>query len=234
MTALDLDAKERIARRVAVLLEDGDIVNLGIGIPTMVANFIPPTVNVHFHTENGMLDFGPSPSADQVDVNLVNAGKLPISEVPGCSYFDSAQSFAMIRGGHVSVAVLGTLQVDAFGRIANWAVPGQALLGVGGAMDLLNGARKVIAAMTHTTSKGEAKILTQCTLPLTGERSVDYVVTELAVFAVRNRQLILEEIAPGTTFEQVRQKTRAPFTYQDSSTISKLGRVNGEVRQWQG
>jgi len=211
MAAQTSGAKERIARRIAAMLEDGDIVNLGIGIPTLVADMVPPGVRVHFHTENGMLDLGPAPAPDQIDPNLVNAGKLPVTELPGSAYFNSADSFAMVRGGHVTVAVLGALQVDRHGRIANWAVPGQAVLGVGGAMDLLVGAKKVIVAMTHTTGKGEPKIVNECSYPLTGLRSVDYVVTELAVFAVRNGQLVLEEVAPGTTVDEIRQKTEAPF-----------------------
>jgi len=199
-----------IAARVAAHLRDGDVVNLGIGIPTLVADFIEQRP-VTLHTENGMLGVGPTPEGDAVDVNLVNAGKLPVSETPGAAYFSSSESFAMIRGGHVDVAVLGTLQVDARGRVANWAVPGKPILGVGGAMDLLVGARRVIVATTHLTKAGEPKIVAECSLPLTAERAVDLIVTERATFAVRDGGLVLVELAEGTAREWVAEHTGAAY-----------------------
>jgi 3-oxoacid CoA-transferase B subunit len=199
-----------IAARVAGHLRDGDVINLGIGIPTLVADHLEARP-VTLHTENGMLGVGPTPGGDAVDVNLVNAGKLPVSETPGAAYFSSSESFAMIRGGHVGVAVLGALQVDARGRVANWAVPGKPILGVGGAMDLLVGARHVIVATTHVTKHGEPKIVEECTLPLTAERAVDLIVTEHATFAVRDGGLVLIEVADGTPREWVRQHTAAAY-----------------------
>ena len=205
-----MSVSRAIAARVAAHLRDGDVVNLGIGIPTLVADFIEDRP-VTLHTENGMLGVGPTPEGDAVDVNLVNAGKLPVSETPGAAYFSSSESFAMIRGGHVDVAVLGTLQVDARGRVANWAVPGKPILGVGGAMDLLVGAKRVIVATTHTTKAGEPKIVQECSLPLTAERAVDLIVTEHATFAVRDGGLVLVEVADGTTREWVAEHTGAAY-----------------------
>jgi 3-oxoacid CoA-transferase B subunit len=199
-----------IAARVARQLDDGEVINLGIGIPTVVADHLEGR-DVVLHTENGMLGVGPTPAAGAVDVNLVNAGKLPVSETPGAAYFSSSDSFAMIRGGHVGVAVLGVLQVDARGRVANWAVPGRPILGVGGAMDLLVGARRVIAATTHLTKSGEPKIVSECTLPLTAERPVDVIVTEHATFRVEPDALVLVEAAPGTDERWIREHTGAPF-----------------------
>jgi 3-oxoacid CoA-transferase B subunit len=199
-----------IARRVAGHLRDGEVVNLGIGIPTLVADAIEARPLV-LHTENGMLGVGPTPEAGAVDVNLVNAGKLPVSQTPGAAYFSSSDSFAMIRGGHVDVAVLGALQVDARGRVANWAVPGRPILGVGGAMDLLVGARRVIVATTHTTRDGRPKIVAECSLPLTAERAVDLIVTEHATFAAGEDGLVLIEVAPGSSREWVADHTGAPY-----------------------
>jgi len=201
---------EAIAARVAGHLRDGEVVNLGIGIPTLVADLIEGRPLV-LHTENGMLGVGPTPSGDAVDVNLVNAGKLPVSETPGAAYFSSSESFAMIRGGHVGVAVLGALQVDGRGRVANWAAPGRPILGVGGAMDLLVGARRVIVATTHETKGGEPKIVASCTLPLTAERPVDLIVTEHATFEVRDGGLVLVEVAPGSSPEWVAGHTGAAY-----------------------
>ena len=201
---------ETIARRVAVHLRDGEVVNLGIGIPTLVADAIEARPLV-LHTENGMLGVGPTPATDAIDVNLVNAGKLPVSALPGAAYFSSSESFAMIRGGHVDVAVLGALQVDARGRVANWAVPGRPILGVGGAMDLLVGAQRVIVATTHVTKAGDPKVVERCTLPLTAERAVDLIVTEHATFAVRDTGLALIELAPGSSADWVREHTGAPY-----------------------
>jgi 3-oxoacid CoA-transferase B subunit len=206
------DAKHRIAARAAKELRDGDVVNLGIGIPTLVADHIPAGIDVFIHTENGLLGVGPSPGLGDEDPDLVNAGKLPVTQEPGSSFFASDASFAMIRGGHVDVAILGALQVDQRGYVANWSVPGQAILGVGGAMDLLVGAKRVIVTMNHTTRDGQPKIVKACQLPLTAERPVDLVITELAVFRVTADGLVLTELMPGADLEEVRQKTDADFT----------------------
>jgi 3-oxoacid CoA-transferase B subunit len=200
-----------IARRVAQHLESGDVVNLGIGLPTLVADYVPEGVKVFLHTENGMVGAGPTPEPEKVDPELINAGKLPITEDIGAAYFSSSESFAMIRGGHVSVAVLGVIQVDQLGRIANWAIPGKPILGVGGAMDLLVGAKTVIVATTHLTRKGDPKIVEECSFPLTGARPADLIVTEHATFSVDEEGLVLEEVAPDSTFESVRSNTPAPF-----------------------
>jgi 3-oxoacid CoA-transferase B subunit len=200
-----------IARRVAHHLKPGDVINLGIGLPTLVADHVPEGVKVFLHTENGMVGAGPTPEPEKVDPELINAGKLPVTEEVGAAYFSSSESFAMIRGGHVSVAVLGVLQVDRLGRIANWAIPGKPVLGVGGAMDLLVGAKTVIVATTHLTKKGDPKIVEECSLPLTGARSADLIVTEHATFSVDEEGLVLEEVAPHSTLEWVRSNTLVPF-----------------------
>jgi 3-oxoacid CoA-transferase len=200
-----------IAKRAAKELRDPCIVNLGIGIPTLVAKYIDDE-NVFFHTENGLLGVS-EVDEDKIDPNLVNAGKLPVGQSIGASFFNSAESFAMIRGGHIDVAILGVLQVGQTGEIANWAVPGKNIMGVGGAMDLLVGAKKVIVTMTHTTKEGKSKILKKCTYPITSTRSVDMIITELAVFEVIDKQLKLIELMPGVTIEEVRAKTEADFIY---------------------
>ncbi len=202
--------KEIIARRAARLLEPGWVVNLGIGIPTLVSRFIDPD-RIHLHTENGLLGVGPPPEPRHADPELIDAGKRPITQRPGAAYFDSAASFSMIRGGHVDAAVLGALQVDERGRVANWAVPGEPVLGVGGAMDLLCGVRTVIVVMTHTTRDGEPKLMPACTLPITSLRPADWVVTERATFRVAAGELVLVELAPGVTPDDLRGCTSARF-----------------------
>ena len=216
-----MDPKEKIARRVAQELRDGNYVNLGVGIPVMVANYIPAGMEVVLQAENGMLGIGPYPYENQVDPDLINAAKEPVTEIPGTSYFSSAESFAMIRGGHMDVTVLGGMEVDEIGNLANWTIPGKKLRGVGGALDLVSSAKRVIVAMEHTAKDGRPKIRKQCTLPLTGPEVVDLVVTELAVIEVTPEGLLLREVAPGVTPEEVQEVTEAKLLIADDlKTIS--------------
>src|SRR5262249_15882094 len=201
------DVKARIAARAAQELRPGEVVNLGIGIPNLIPSYLGPDTQVFLHTENGLLGVGPRPEEEELDPDLIDAAKRPITALPGASYFDSASSLAMIRGGHVDVAVLGALQVSAAGDIANWAVPGKDVLGVGGAMDLVVGARRVIVTMTATTSSGEPKVVPECTYPLTAVGAVDVVITELSVFRVRDGGLVLVELIDGATLDEVKAAT---------------------------
>ncbi|MCB0539362.1 MAG: CoA transferase subunit B [Chitinophagales bacterium] len=214
--------KDQIAQRIAQELQDGWYVNLGIGIPTLVANYIPKGIEVTLQSENGLLGMGPFPTEAQVDADLINAGKQTVTMLPGSSLFSSAESFAMIRGGHVQLTVLGAMEVDQNGDIASWKIPGKLVKGMGGAMDLVAGAENIIVAMMHTNKAGESKLLKKCSLPLTGKACITRVITNLGLFEIKNGSFVLKELAPNVTVEQVKQSTEGNLIIPDDYKTMKF------------
>lgn len=214
--------KEQIAQRIAQELKDGYYVNLGIGIPTLVANYIPKDIEIMLQSENGLLGMGEFPTEENVDADLINAGKQTVTTAPGAAFFDSAESFAMIRGGHVDLTVLGAFEVDVKGNLASWMIPGKLVKGMGGAMDLVAGAENIIVAMTHANKHGVSKILNECSLPLTGVQCVSKVVTDLAVLELKDNHFHLLEHAPGISVEEIQAKTEAPLIISDNLKEMKL------------
>lgn len=207
-----MDVRQKIIQRAVLEIKDGMYVNLGIGIPTLLANEIPPSINVLLQSENGLLGIGPYPTPAEVDPDLINAGKETVTAVSGAAFFDSAESFAMIRGGHIDLAILGGMEVSETGDLANWMIPGKMVKGMGGAMDLVNGAKKVVVVMEHVNKHGESKVKQICTLPLTGKNVVHCLITDLAVFEFTSSGMVLIELVDGATLEEVREKTEASFT----------------------
>ena len=212
-------SREQLAQRAAKELQDGFYVNLGIGIPTLVANYIPEGVDVILQSENGMLGMGPFPYEGEADPDLINAGKQTITEIPGTSYFSSADSFAMIRGGHIDLSILGAMEVSQEGDIANWMIPGKLVKGMGGAMDLVAGVKRCVCVMSHTNKRGDSKVLKECTLPLTGKRCIDLIITDLCVFDIKDAKMTLVEVADGVTEDEIREKTEAAFKVADDLKI---------------
>lgn len=207
-----MDVRQKIIQRAVLEIKDGMNVNLGIGIPTLLANEIPPSINVLLQSENGLLGIGPYPTPAEIDPDLINAGKETVTAVPGAAFFDSAESFAMIRGNHIDLAILGGMEVSETGDLANWMIPGKMVKGMGGAMDLVNGAKKVVVVMEHVNKHGESKVKQICTLPLTGKNVVHCLITDLAVFEFTSSGMVLIELVDGNTLEEVREKTEASFT----------------------